>query len=729
MPTELVSKVLTLLFTDLAGSTTLKTEKGDRAAGELISRHRDHVARIAQDNSGRIIDWAGDGCFLTFDAPSVAVRFALNLQQTHAEDADLPKVYIGIHMGEVSERSGTQGDGSAMKVEGLAVDIASRIQALALPGQILMSDAVFNSARQRLDSQDLDIRILWQAQWAYIFEGFDDPIQIGEVGIESISPFKSPAGSKKAHRTVTPAEEDTLGWRPAVGQAIPGRNNWVLDSQLGTGGFGEVWLAYNRNTSLKRVYKFCFEPDRLRGLKREVVLLRLLKESLGERKDIARVLDWDIDNPPYYIETEYTKGGDLKVWAESQGGLDKVPLEARIELVAQVAAALSAAHEAGVLHKDIKPANILIRYSIETGLPQISLTDFGIGLVTDPNALKDKGITAAGLTKTLVASESTSGSGTALYIAPEILEGKVPTRQSDIYSLGVILYQMVIGDLTHGVAPGWERDVDDEFVRKDIAECVDGTPERRFGDSANLAQRLRDLPERRQVAEKVVTRRRKKKGLIFAAAAAAIFTAVIYGGIAYNQRMKIEAQKKWAYETALPEIRKLLESDDNRAAYSLTMRARLFIPEDPTISEFIKQTSNEITFDTTPSGASISYKPYEGINDEWISAGDTPTNRTQLPYGYYKLRIQKNGYHDREVVVYVYPQGFFTKEQVAEYNAQGWPDTASRQFPLYEIGKVPTNMIAVEEGLHWYTASGLDRTIKFDYFFIDRTEVTNKEKN
>ena len=119
--------------------------------------------------------------------------------------------------------------------------------------------------------------------------------------------------------------------------------------------------------------------------------------------------------------------------------------------------ALSAAHSAGVLHKDIKPTNILISKSKDGESPRASLTDFGIGLLIDPEALKKKGITATGLTQTLMGSKSTSSSGTPLYMAPELLEGKPPTPQSDIYSLGVLLYQMVIGDLSRALAPGWER--------------------------------------------------------------------------------------------------------------------------------------------------------------------------------------------------------------------------------------------------------------------------------
>ena len=76
-----------------------------------------------------------------------------------------------------------------------------------------------------------------------------------------------------------------------------------------------------------------------------MVLLRLLKENLGDREDIARVVDWDLDHQPYYIESEYTEGGDLKTWAKNQGGLGNVPLKTRLDLVAQTADALNAARQ------------------------------------------------------------------------------------------------------------------------------------------------------------------------------------------------------------------------------------------------------------------------------------------------------------------------------------------------------------------------------------------------
>ncbi len=91
--------------------------------------------------------------------------------------------------------------------------------------------------------------------------------------------------------------------------------------------------------------------------------------------------------------------------------------------------------------------------------------------------------------------------GTLPYLAPERLAGLPASVKSDIYSLGVLLYQLVVSDLSRPLAPGWERAVDDPLLRADIAACADTDPQHRLGDAAELARRLRTLPERRFAAQ------------------------------------------------------------------------------------------------------------------------------------------------------------------------------------------------------------------------------------
>ncbi|MEM7386482.1 MAG: WD40 repeat domain-containing serine/threonine protein kinase, partial [Verrucomicrobiota bacterium] len=262
------------------------------------------------------------------------------------------------------------------------------------------------------------------------------------------------------------------------------------------GGFGEVWLARHQNTKEERVFKFCFDPERLRSFRRELTLFRLLRDALGKREDIAALYDVSVEMPPFYLESEYLPQGNLSQWSESVGGIDATPLQTRLEIMARTARATDAAHSVGIVHKDIKPSNILI--ALTDGEPRPRLADFGIGTVTDQSALNDFGITQVGFTQSIISdSESGTQSMTQLYAPPEYLVGGASHPKGDIYSLGVMLYQLVVGDLKKPLASGWKRDVPDTLLQDIIEKCVDVEPERRFETAGQLAERLENLEERR----------------------------------------------------------------------------------------------------------------------------------------------------------------------------------------------------------------------------------------
>lgn len=487
------SVVKVFLFTDLVGSTDLKRRLGDVQGAHAISEHDALFRQCLAEFSGEEVDNAGDGFLSFFDRPSDAVRCALAFQQRITSLTINPplSVRIGMNMGEAVQMGASEGRG---KYIGLAVDTAARVMSLGEGGQILMTRSAFDSARSQLLEAPDGSPLTWLAHGSYLCKGIDDPIEVCEVGIQNSSALKSPKDSDKARRNVAFDEEATLGWRPAPGQEIPHRKNWILESKLGDGGFGEVWLASQKHTHVRRVFKFCFQADRLKGLKREVALFRILKESLGDRGDIAQILDWQFEEPPFFLEAEYTEGGSLIDWAEEQGGIGQIKLEHRLQIVIQVAEALAAAHSVGVLHKDIKPGNILISKG-RGGAPRARLTDFGIGLVTDPNAIKGRGFTATGVPST-VADRSSSGSGTQMYMAPEMFEGKRATTLCDIFALGVMLYQLTVGDMKHALAMGWERNVKDDLLREDIALCVEGNPALRLQSAKELADLLRNRESR-----------------------------------------------------------------------------------------------------------------------------------------------------------------------------------------------------------------------------------------
>jgi non-specific serine/threonine protein kinase len=267
------------------------------------------------------------------------------------------------------------------------------------------------------------------------------------------------------------------------GDAAPRRESWTLVRRLGQ--HGDVWLAAHAKTREQRVFKYSADGTRLSALKREATLSRLLRDVLGERDEFVRIFEWNFESAPFFLECEYG-GVNLDEWAQSQGGLVAIPLEARLGLMAQIADAVGAAHAAGVLHKDLKPANVLV-YKADGGGWKPRLTDFGSGRLLDPQQLSQLGITRLGFTQTVLDASS----GTPLYVAPEVIAGRSPSAQSDVYALGVMLYQLAVGDFRRPLAPGWEKQIGDELLREDIGATADGDPERRLAAAGELAERLR----------------------------------------------------------------------------------------------------------------------------------------------------------------------------------------------------------------------------------------------
>lgn len=497
---HLRSRLLAMMFTDLVGSTGLKDDIKTAHYLPLLRRHDELVREGVAFAGGQLQQDTGDGCFAVFSTPSDAVRAALIiLEKLDAEpwpEGRRLVARVGIHLGEVAETEVRQDGGN--KLVGLAVDMAARVMSLAMGGQILLTRGAFDDARQFVvhhpGAEPVSLR--WLAHGPYFFKGSQGPQDVFEVGVEGRSPLVPPPNSEKARRAVIAGNEKTLGWRPAVGLPLPRAPQWVVDRKLRDSAFGEIWLARHAKIRSQRVFKFCFDANHLLALKREVVLLRLLKEALGDRRDISRVIDWQFDEPPYFIEMDYAHAGNLAGWAAGKGGLRQLPLEQRVKIMSQAATALAAAHSVGVLHKDIGPENIMMVE--EAGVPYPRLSDFGIGILTDEARLKDYFITAAGVAEPNIEPGEASRTGARMYAPPESLANKPHTVQGDVYALGVLLYQMVVGDLERPLGVGWERDVNDEALRQVIASSVDFDPARRLATAAILAQRLERLETRRQ---------------------------------------------------------------------------------------------------------------------------------------------------------------------------------------------------------------------------------------
>jgi serine/threonine protein kinase/DNA-binding winged helix-turn-helix (wHTH) protein len=293
-------------------------------------------------------------------------------------------------------------------------------------------------------------------------------------------------------KAVAAAAGPELGFK--AGDVVPGREQWRLNRPMDISGSSEVWLAENPKTHEQRAFKFAADGARLKGLKREITIARFLRESLGDRPEFVRILEWNFETPPFFLESEYA-GPNLAEWAVAQGGLNQIPLQARLHLLIDIAQAVAAAHDLGVLHKDLKPANILVVPGAQAGW-QIKIADFGSASLFDPSRLHALGITNLGFTQT-TSLDAQALTGTLMYLAPEVLAGQSPTASADVYALGVMLYQLAIGDFRKPLAPGWEAEIQDPLLREDIADAACGDPAKRLNSAADIVERLLTLEQRR----------------------------------------------------------------------------------------------------------------------------------------------------------------------------------------------------------------------------------------
>jgi len=207
-----------------------------------------------------------------------------------------------------------------------------------------------------------------------------------------------------------------------VGELIADR--YELEELVGTGGMSSVYRAHDRllerDVALKVLHQqFTDDTDYVERFRREARSVAQLSHP-----NIVTVIDRGEQDDRQYIVFEYVAGENLKSLVEREGPL---PEEKAVRLTLQIARALGFAHEHGLVHRDVKPQNVLLN-----GDGQAKVTDFGIA-----RSLDVKG----GLTQTGTVM------GTSDYIAPEQARGSRVDAQSDIYSLGAVLYELLTGEV------------------------------------------------------------------------------------------------------------------------------------------------------------------------------------------------------------------------------------------------------------------------------------------
>lgn len=294
-------------------------------------------------------------------------------------------------------------------------------------------------------------------------------------------------------------------------------------SVLGRGGMGAVYKAYDKD--LDRIVALKLVRPDLTG--HDTVMQRfkqeLLLASKISNKNILRIHDLGDVNGVKFISMAYVEGEDLHRLLDRRGRLD---LDHAVALARQLCSALAAAHAEGVVHRDLKPHNILMD---KAGNAYVS--DFGLA-----RSLEDD---AAGMTHTgdLV--------GTPLYMSPEQVEGKPVDARSDIYAFGLVFYQMLTGQVPFAGASGfkvmYERLKSDppnpqtlnpdvpNYLARIVLRCLERDPAQRYQTAQEI---LNDLDAEHAVTSwqnRPVLRRKQRRGLLWVAMALILVIAGVLG--------------------------------------------------------------------------------------------------------------------------------------------------------------------------------------------------------
>src|SRR5215212_9285675 len=413
-------------------------------------------------------------------------------------------------------------------------------------------------------------------------------------------------------------------------------SHYRLEEEIGRGGMGVVYRATDTRLGRALAIKMLppdatADPDRNARFVREAQAASALNHP-----HIVTIYDIGAADGVTFIAMELVDGTTLdRLVAEGP-----LPVSQALQYATDIAGALGAAHASGIVHRDIKPGNIMV-----TRDGRVKVLDFGLAKLVE-HAPDDA-------TKTSLATRAGVILGTAAYMSPEQAEGRPVDRRSDIFSLGGVLYEMLagrrpfaggsdIGTITAILrdAPAPLRTARKEIppaVASIVDRCLAKDPAARYPDAnalhadlfATLA-RLTRPPDARW----------RRPGVLVPAALVLIALAIVGAWQAVQAR-----RARWAHEQVIPEMERIQEDHPVRAV-RLAQQVERYAPDDVAR---VRRRWYRMRIDTDPPGADVAVKEYVDREGAWEPLGQTPIGDAQVPFGYYRLRIVKPGYVPLEI--------------------------------------------------------------------------------
>ena len=487
-----------------------------------------------------------------------------------------------------------------------------------------------------------------------------------------------------------------------VGRTI---SQYEILEKLGAGGMGVVYKA--RDTKLNRLVALKFLPPHLsaspeekhRFLHEARAASALDHPNIGVVHDIGETPDGQMFIVMAYHEGETLKARIERAYEQGETVLDKVArglsIAEALDIARQIAAGLAKAHEHGITHRDIKPGNVIITTD---GVAKI--IDFGLAKLSNATA------TIAGSTK-----------GTAAYMSPEQATGKEVDARTDVWSLGVALYEMLAGALpfqgAHQAAQisailstkpkplrELRPDVPEE-VERIVARALEKDAARRYASGAELARDLAACLARISAPVFAAPARRR------VAVPLAVAAAVILAGAAWFgwRQSKI----RWAHEQALPEIERLAGAGKVGDAFLLARQAASYIEGDPALAKLWGEVSVEFSAETDPPGAEVEIQPFSQPESQWMRLGTTPFGGVRVPRTFARWRITKPGF------------------AVLQGARATWAPKLVQK--LEPEGSTPPGMVLVPGSAFTVNVGQVGQlpTVQLDTYWIDKYEITNRQ--